>query len=102
VKQVTSGRFSLRHGRQERVGDIGVGNGRFGKDTGDGPAPPVSAIRKVFAIKEFLAIKEAIALKEALALEEALAIGKRPEFVAVEAGRCHGKVFSSGVARGAL
>ncbi len=87
MKQVTSGWFSLRHGRRERVADIGVGDGW---DTGNEPATSVSAIRKVFAIKELFA------------REEALAIGKRPEFMAVEAGRRHGQVFSAGVACGAL
>jgi hypothetical protein len=82
--------------REERVGDIGVNGGWFGKDTGDGPATSVSAIGKAFTVKDFFAIEET------LAIEEALAIGKRPEFVAVEAGRRHGKVFSSGVARGPL
>jgi hypothetical protein len=80
----------LRHVRQERVGNIGVGDGRFGKGTGDGPATSVSAIRKVFAIKEFFASNEALAIRT------------RPEFVAVQAGGRHGRIFSSRVARGSL
>jgi hypothetical protein len=92
----------LRQGRQERDGDIGVGRGWCGKDTGYGPATSDSAIRKVLSIEEAVAIKELFAIREDFAIKEVLAIGKQPEFVAVEPGRRHGKVFSSGVARGSL
>ena len=69
---------------------------------GNGPATWVSAIRKVIAIKGFFAVKKTLAVEKTLAIEEALALGKRPKSVAVEAGRRHGKIFSSGMARGAL
>src|ERR1700688_2639192 len=101
--------------RQERVGDIGVGNiAWFSKDTGDGPATSASAIRKVLAIrkvfairkvlaiKKVLAIRKVLAMRKDLAIRKVLAIGKRPKVVVVDAGRRHGKVFPSGIARRSL
>jgi hypothetical protein len=108
VKQVTSGDFLCGLVARNGLAISALVGGWCGKDTGDGPATSTSAIRKVLAIEEAVAIKEDFATKEVLAIEEVLAIkevlaiGKQPEFVAVEAGRRHGKVFSSGVARGSL
>jgi hypothetical protein len=70
---------------------IRVGLARIqAKDTDDGPATAVAAITKVSGITKVSWIRKV------------LAIGKRPKIVAVDAGRRHGKVFSSGIARGSL
>ncbi|MGD0848112.1 hypothetical protein [Bradyrhizobium sp.] len=71
----------MRQDCQERVGDVGVDKGWFGEDTGDGPAISEKAIEDL-AIERLAIEKPAI---KNLSVQE-LAIGKRPEFVAIDAG----------------
>jgi hypothetical protein len=75
-----------------------VGGGRL-RRTGDGPATSAMAvgqglaIRKALAIRKTLAVRKALAIRKALAVSKVSAVGRRRKTVAVEARRCHGRIF---------